>query len=71
MEKEETYIDFGIAPYAIVSILLMLDNAGIKNYFITQEDRDLHIRIPKSELEELDHRTKCPQDFKGEEQCPF
>ena len=48
--KEKTYIDFGIAPYALPMILLALHNAGIYQYFITQEDNDLHIRIEKDYL---------------------
>ena len=44
------YIDFGITPYALPMILLALHNAGIYQYFITQEDNDLHIRIEKDYL---------------------
>lgn len=43
----ETYIDFTVAPYALVDVLLALDNNGIKDFAITKEDNDLHIRIPK------------------------
>lgn len=48
--KDKEYIDFGITPYALPMILLVLDNEGIKQYFITQEDNDLHIRIDKDYL---------------------
>lgn len=44
----ETYIDFTVAPYALVDVLLALDNNGIKDFAITKEDNDLHIRIPKT-----------------------
>jgi hypothetical protein len=49
MENKE-YIDFGIAPYALPSILLALHNAKVYQFFVTQEDNDLHIRIDKDYL---------------------
>ena len=68
--NKKEYIDFGIAPYALPMILLALHNAGIEQYFITQEDNDLHIRINadylfdnvyhvKSELEEFELGGEC------------
>lgn len=44
------YIDFGITPYALPMVLLALHNQEIYEYFITQEDNDLHIRIEKDYL---------------------
>jgi len=61
--NEKEYIDFGIAPYALPMILLTLHNAGIYQYFITQEDNDLHIRIDKDYL----FRTVYPVKNKLEE----
>ena len=52
------YIDFGITPYALPMILLALHNAGIYQYFITQEDNDLHIRIEKDYLFKKVYHTK-------------
>lgn len=44
----ETYVDFAFAPYALADILYALDNSGVKDFAITKEDNDLHIRIPKT-----------------------
>lgn len=55
-ENKETYIDFTVAPYALVDVLLALDNNGIKNFSITKEDGDLHIRISKSHFAKYDTR---------------
>ena len=52
MNKE--YVDFEIAPYSIVKVLLMLYRAKIYQYSITQEDNNLHIRISVEYLEKID-----------------
>ena len=53
MPKEETYIDFLVSDYSLPRVLYALDNNGVKNFAITLEDDDLHIRIPKSHLEKV------------------
>ena len=52
------YIDFGITPHALPMIVLALHNAEIYEYFITQEDNDLHIRIDKDYLFRKVYHTK-------------
>lgn len=51
--KKEEYISFTIAPYCLVTLLLALDNNGIKRFYITQEDDDLMVRIPKEHLHKI------------------
>lgn len=42
--KEETYIDFMVAPYALPEVCEALYNNGVKDACITKEDDELHIR---------------------------
>lgn len=49
MNKE--YIDFTVVPYALADVLLALNNCGIKDFAVTKEDNDLHIRIDKEKVE--------------------
>lgn len=54
MNKEiETYIDFMVSDYSLPRVLYALDNNGVKDYAVTLEDDDLHIRIPKSHLQKV------------------
>lgn len=41
---KKIFIDFGIAPYALVDVCEILFINGITNGFITKEDGDIHIR---------------------------
>lgn len=52
MSDEEKYIDFMVVPYALAQVLYALEQCGIKDYAITLEDNDLHIRIPVSHVQE-------------------
>ena len=54
--NKETYIDFTVASYALVDVLLALHNNGIERFSITKEDGDLHVRISKSNFVESDTR---------------
>ena len=56
--NNKEYIDFGIAPYALPMILLALYNSKVYNFFITQEDNDLHIRIDKDYLFKVVYNIK-------------
>jgi len=49
MNKKE-YIDFGVSPYALPDVLLALHNHRVRDFFITKEDDELHIRIDKDVL---------------------
>ena len=51
--KEERYIDFGIAQYALAKVLWALWQNDIMEYWITLEDSDLHVRIKESYLERI------------------
>lgn len=52
-KKMETYIDFMVSDYSLPRVLYALDNNGVKDYAVTLEDNDLHIRIPKSHLQKV------------------
>lgn len=52
-KKLETYIDFMVSDYSLPRVLYALDNNGVKDYAVTLEDDDLHIRIPKSHLQKV------------------
>lgn len=54
--KEERYVDFLVAPYCLVDLFLAFDNNNIKDFAITKEDNDLHIRIKVSHLEDIRRR---------------
>lgn len=56
--KDKEYIDFPVSPYALADVLLALDNEGIKEYWVTKEDNDLHIRIEKDCLREKVYKVK-------------
>ena len=51
--EKETYIDFMVSDYSLPRVLYALDNNGVKDYAVTLEDDDLHIRIPKSHLQNV------------------
>ncbi len=53
MIREEEYITFGIAPYCLAKLLLALHQQEICNFWITQCDDNLYVRIPKSHLEKI------------------
>jgi len=53
MIREEEYITFGIAPYCLAKLLLALHQQKIYDFWITQSDDDLYVRIPKSHLEKI------------------
>lgn len=53
MPKEETYIDFLVSDYSLPRVLYALDNNGVKDFAVTLEDNDLHIRISKSHLQKV------------------
>ena len=40
----KTYIDFGVAPYALPDVCEALYKNGITNAFLTLEDGDIHVR---------------------------
>ena len=58
----DSYIDFKVASYCLPKLFLALDSSGIKEFAITQEDNDLHIRISKNLLVKLVY----PEHTKGE-----
>lgn len=64
-EKQKRYIDFSFPDYAMARILHALDSCGVKDFAITLEDNDLHIRIDKDIIDRLYYRsynctvTKC------------
>lgn len=67
MNKEiETYIDFMVSDYSLPRVLYALDNNGVKDYAVTLEDNNLHIRIPKSHLQKVVYPELKES---GEENC--
>ena len=44
MDNNVTYIDFGVAPYALPDVCEALFNNGITNAFLTEEDDEIHVR---------------------------
>ena len=58
MIKEETYVTFGIAPYCIARLLLAFNQQGINDFWITQMDSNLYVRVPVSCLEEIVYKVK-------------
>ena len=57
MIKEETYVTFGIAPYCIARLLLAFNQQGISNFWITQMDSNLYVRVPVSCLEKIVYKV--------------
>lgn len=52
-QVEREYVSFTITPYCLPTLLLAMDNNGIKSFAITQSDNDLMVRIPKNHLENI------------------
>ena len=50
---DHQYIDFLVAPYALCDTLLALHNSNVKDFAVTKEDNDLHIRIDVEYLEKI------------------
>jgi len=44
MNKDKEYIDFQVAPYALPKVCEALYRNGVKDFCVTQDDGDLHIR---------------------------
>ena len=44
MGNKPTYIDFGVAPYALADVCESLYKSGVHNGFLTMEDGDIHVR---------------------------
>lgn len=63
MNKEETYIDFIIAPYCLGKLLLALDSCNISIFYITLVDNDLMVRIPKSHLNKVIYHIKSKEEI--------
>lgn len=51
--KDHQYIDFLVVPYALCDTLLALYNSNVKEFAVTKEDNDLHIRIDVEYLEKI------------------
>lgn len=61
--KDHQYIDFLVAPYALGDTLLALYNSNVKEFAVTKEDNDLHIRIDVEYLEKIVYKlTKVTAD---------
>jgi len=60
--KDETYVTFIVAPYALAHLFRAFELSKIKHFFVTLEDDNLVVRIPNSHLD----RIACPAAFKGE-----
>lgn len=50
---DDKFIDFSIAPYCLAQLLLALYNSGLRDFAITLEDNDLHVRINKRLVENV------------------
>lgn len=51
--KEDRIIDFKTNNYSLALLIYALDNSGIKNFTIVQEENDLHIRISKKHIDSI------------------
>lgn len=61
--KDHQYIDFLVVPYALGDTLLALYNSNVKEFAVTKEDNDLHIRIDVEYLEKIVYKlTKVTAD---------
>lgn len=56
--KEETYVTFGIAPYCLAKLLLAMHQQNIYDFWLTQIDDNLFVRIPVSHLEKIVYHIK-------------
>lgn len=56
--KDKEYIDFMVIPYALPKVLLALNDEGVKDITVTQQDNDLHIRLDKDDVEEVVYNLK-------------
>ena len=48
--KEDRIIDFKTNNYSLALLIYALDNSGIKDFTIVQEENELHIRISKKHI---------------------
>lgn len=51
--KEDRIIDFKTNNYSLALLIYALDNSGIKDFTIVQEENDLHIRISKKHIDSI------------------
>ena len=54
----EKYVDFTIVSYALADCIIALNNCGVKEFVITKEDNDLHIRIAQKHLEQVVYKIE-------------
>lgn len=57
-KMEEEIVDFVIAPYALADVILALHNSGVREIYVTMNDDDIVIRIPKDKLEKAVYDIK-------------
>lgn len=51
--KEDRIIDFKTNNYSLALLIYALDNSGIKDFTIVQEENELHIRISKKHIDSI------------------
>ena len=51
--KEDRVIDFKTNYYSLALLIYALDNSGIKDFTIVQEENELHIRISKKHIDSI------------------
>lgn len=56
--KDNEYIDFMVTSYALCDILVALHNSNVKEFAVTKEDNDLHIRIDAEYLKSIVYKIK-------------